>query len=134
MAEIRYSLRYEHTWWQDVCRIEPQPVKWDELIHATEDILERKPEIITRQTKNGSRVLATRDFGFKNVPPMFVLFRIDRMASHPDRAEPPGGLVSLRHVITEEDVRMGLFFEYGDDLAADCQELRTALLRPELDL
>ena len=125
MAEIRYSLVYEPTWWQDVCRIEPHPLKWEEVFGAVEDILEREPEIITRRTRTGSLVLATRDYGFRHVTPMFVLFRIEE----PAVSVPPGGRVSLRHVITEADVGQGLFFDYGGELAEECQELRAELLR-----
>jgi hypothetical protein len=131
MAEIRYSLVYEKTWWQDVCRIEPHPLKWEALIGGVEDILERKPEIITRRTRTGSYVLATRDYDFRGVPHMYVLFRIERMADPSDKAVPPGGKLSLRHVITEEDVRMGLFYDYGEDLLEECLELRAALLQTE---
>lgn len=131
MAGIRYSLVYEPTWWQDVCRIEPHPDKWGTLIYAAEDILERKPEIITRRTKSGSLVMATRDFEFKDVPHMYILFRIDRLADPSEEPVPPGGVLSMRHVITEEDVQMNLFFDYGAELAEECQELRAMLLRRE---
>jgi hypothetical protein len=131
VAEIRYQLRYETTWWQDVCRIEPDPIKWDDLVGGVEDILERTPEIIERRTRRGSYVMATADYPHLRMSPMLVLFSIERPAAPGELAVPPGGLLSLKHVITEADVRMGLVYEYGDDLAAECQELRELLLRRE---
>ena len=104
MADIQYVLRYENTWWQDVCRIEPDLVRWSELIGGVEDILERTPEVVPSETMFGSRVMRTAEYLPTSVPPMYVTFRIVRL--------PPDGLVSMRHVITEADVRADLFFEY----------------------
>jgi hypothetical protein len=131
VAGIRYSLVYENTWVQDVCRIEPHPLKWEALFHAAEEFLERKPEVITRKTKSGSLVFVTRDYGFQGMPHMYVLFRILRLADPSEDPVPPGGQLSLRHVITEEDVRMGLFYDYSQELLEECQELRAALLQRE---
>jgi hypothetical protein len=129
MAEIRYSLRYEETWWQDVCRIEPHPLKWEELFGGIEDFLERTPEAVPSQTRLGNRVMRVHDFGFREMPSMYVFFSIEREATDPERAVPPGGLLSLMHVITEADVRAGLFYDYSSALAEECRALREELLR-----
>jgi hypothetical protein len=103
MADIQYVLRYENTWWQDVCRIEHDLVKWQDLIGGVEDILERTPEIIPVRTAQGSRVMPAHRH--VQLPfPMYVTYRVLRWA--------PNGLVSMRHVITEADARLGLFFDY----------------------
>jgi hypothetical protein len=104
MPEIQYVLRYEHSWWEDVDRIEPDRDKWAEMIGGVEDILERTPEIVPGKTARGSRVMRTEDYVPELPHPMYVLFRILRPA--------PDGLVSMRHVITEADARAGLYFDY----------------------
>jgi hypothetical protein len=107
MAEISYVLRYEPTWWQDVCRIEPDLAKWALLIDGAETIIERTPEKVLSQTPFGNRIMPTADYVPDLRIRMYVMFRIVRMA--------PNGLVSMMHVLTEEDVRAGLFFDYDPD-------------------
>lgn len=131
MADIRYSLRYTDTWWQDVCRIEPHPLKWEALFGAVEDFLERTPERVPGRTNTGRRVMPTKQYDFRDMPPMYVYFDIDRLADPAPEAVPPGGLLTLHHVLTEADVRAGLFYDYSPALAEECLRLRRALLREE---
>jgi hypothetical protein len=107
MAEIQYSLRYELTWWQDVCRIEPDLAKWAELIDGAETFIERTPEVVPSRTELGDRVMPTAQYVPALRLKMYITFSIIRFA--------PDGLVSMKHVITEEDVRADLFFDYDPD-------------------
>jgi hypothetical protein len=102
VAEIQYSLRFEHSFWADVDLIQPDRGAWGDMFDAIYDVLERTPEIHpVRIPETGGRILPTRrHVSPRQMVPMYVLYAILRPA--------PDGLVSLRRVATEEDVRGGL--------------------------
>lgn len=102
MAQIQYSLIYEHSYWRDAEFIEADKEAWAELSNGFEDILERTPEIHPVVRPDAGRILPTLShLSTAQMPSMFVLYRILKPA--------PDGEVLMLRVVTEEDVRAGRF-------------------------
>jgi len=116
MAGIRYSLIYESTRWEDVCRIERDGARWAALIDGAETFIERTPEVVPSRTAHGNRVMPTAKYVRGLAIPMYITFAILKFAVGDEPSDPGDfGEVSLRHVITEADARAGLYFDYDPD-------------------
>lgn len=101
-----YVLRWEPQYLADAALIHPDFAALERATYALTTALERRPDLfqIFDQQRN-LRVARVQYYVFQgpsatHVEPLLVTFRIER--DHPD------GLVSLRRVVTEADVRGGL--------------------------
>ena len=107
MAEPLYVLRWEHQYLGDAALIHPDFQTLERATAALTQALERKPSVFQVFDENRNlrvaRILyhVVEGPSASHVEPLLVTFRIEK---HP----PPEGLVSLRRIVTEADVRGGL--------------------------
>jgi hypothetical protein len=106
-----YALRWEPSWDDDLAKIHPGEGARDAVLDRLAQALEWNPFAYARLLGEleGMRIylVSTRHFkADEDFPNMYVTFSVVR--------DPPDGLLSLRRVLSEADVRAGL---HGDFLA-----------------
>jgi len=112
LFEPPYRLRWEPQYIADAALIHPDFAALERATAAITHALERRPDVFQvfdeRRNLRVARILYHLVTGpsATHVEPLLVTFRIE--------SGPPSGLVSLRRIVTEADVREGLHVGTSD--------------------